>query len=87
MRRDGDATRRITKMMERSEKEFKNEVRAIVMQWSTNRKIENERSLDNAMGCNQVPVAVWDQSWGSPKECSWGSNSDEKQEPPQMYGT
>ena len=72
----------IQKSVEHREKEFKtyDELRAVVMKWAINRKIENERSTHEPMDCNQAQN--WDPAWGTPEEWNWGSNQEEKQEPP-----
>ena len=46
----------IQKSVEYREKEFKTyeELRAVVMKWAINRKIENERSQHDPMDCNQA---------------------------------
>ena len=56
----------IQKSVEYREKEFKtyDELRAVVMKWAVNRKIENERANHDPMDCNHAQDQQWpDSSW------------------------
>ena len=67
----------IQKSVEHREKEFKtyDELRAVVMKWAINRKIENERSTHEPLDCNPIN---WDPNWGAPEEWNWGTQTQEE---------
>ena len=76
----------IQKSVEYREKEFKTyeELRAVVMKWAINRKIENERSLHDPMDCNQAQVPESpDNSWFPQNEWPMGPHEGTQEGSPQ----
>ena len=65
----------IAKSVEHREKEFKTyeELRAVVMTWAINQKIQNDRTQNDPMDLSHVPWDSMTANWGTQEE--WGLNN------------
>ena len=68
----------IQKLVEHSETKFEtcHELRDVFLNWAINGKIEEERSMNDSVDCNQSQM--WDPAWGTQEERNWWTIPEKK---------